>query len=172
MPVPAAGYRMAEGYEGQVASLQCNTTIKGTQDGYFNSSTEYVPFGSFVVEDSTKDPGSLTLPIAGAKLLGVAIFNDRFERQAVDSTGFPPNATIPVMTEGVVYMVAETAINRGDQVFVRHTANATPGQYDRLGRIRNDADGGNAVGIPLTEAKVLDSVQAGELVRLEIRLSL
>ena len=161
-------YQFVRGYEGQVANIQDYRHIGGTQETFVNGSTEFLPFGRVVVRNAA-DPSCLELPSApGQEALGVAILNDRFMAFQDDprSTGYPPNQVTPILRKGVIYMVAETALTRGGALFFRHTENAVPSANEALGRVRADADGGNAEAFAAGTFRVTEDVLAGEIVAI------
>lgn len=55
----------------------------------------------------------------------------------------------PVMTQGRIYVVPETIVTSNSAVYLRVAAN---GANTQLGAFRGDADGGNAILIPTTQA--------------------
>lgn len=169
MPISAARYSMDTAYEGQIASLQNYTHIKGIQDGIVNSQASVLPFGRFVIEKPSGEAGEIQLPSAtGQTLIGVVPFQDRFEKDIDGNSGIPAGQTAGVMVKGIVWVRAEDAMSRGADVYVRHTANVTPGTFEAIGRIRSDADTANADAV--TNVKLLDNVVAGGLARLELDL--
>ncbi|MGL6342717.1 MAG: structural cement protein Gp24 [Waterburya sp.] len=170
MPITSpASYAMERGYEGTIYSISLNQEVIGTQDQFVNATGDYLPFGRFVVEGTTA--GDIVLPSAGTqKILGIAPVNDRFMRKAEGITGYPPRQLVPVVRKGIVLMRAETALTRGGAVFVRHTLNAVAGTWEAKGRVRNNDDTGKAVQI--SNARILDTVSAGEIFRLEIDLAI
>lgn len=169
MPISASQYSMDAAFEGQIASLQNYTHVKGIQDGIVNSQSTLLPFGRFVIEKPAGEPGEIQLPDAtGQTIIGAVPLQDRFEKDTEGNSGIPTGQTAGVMVKGIIWLRAEVAMSRGDSVFVRHTANGTPGTYDAIGRIRNDADTANADA--LDNVKLLDNVVAGGLARLELDL--
>lgn len=173
MPLDFNRYAYVRGYEGQVANIQDYRHIAGTQEGYVNGTSDYIPFGRVVVRNAT-DPNSLELPSAtGQTPLGVAILNDRFMAKSDDPrvTGFPPNQMIPVLKKGVIYMIAEVALAIGDPLFFRHTVSAAPTDFTAIGRVRNDADTATADAFPAGTFRVTEAAAAGEIVAIHFDLS-
>lgn len=172
MPLGFNTYLRPKGFEGQVANIQAYRFIKGTQEEFTNGSGDYIPFGSLVIRDTT-DPTKVTLPEAGETVIGVAILNDRFMAKTDNPrvTGFPPNETVPVLVKGVIYLVAETAVTRNGNLFVRVADEASPAANDRIGRVRADASGGNAEALTAGTYRVLEAAAAGEIVPVEFDLS-
>lgn len=171
MPVSAGQYFQDKGYEGQIASTQWYQYIRGTLEGIANGSDDYLPWGRFVIEKPGGEPGEITLPSAtGQRILGVVPFNDRFMREAKDQTGFPPRQSAAYLAKGVIFLRAETAMTRNGDVYVRHTANAVPLPPEAIGRPRANSDSGKADLLP--GVRVLDTVTAGEIFRLELDLPL
>jgi hypothetical protein len=168
--MPSAGqYFQDKGYEGQIASIQNYHYLRGTLEGITNGSSSYLPWGRFIVAKPGGMAGEIDLPSAtGQKILGVTPFNDRFMRLSKGVTGYPPKQAAVYLAKGVIFLRAETAMTGGGDIYVRHTANTVPGQHEAIGRPRNNADGGKAD--KLNNARVLDTVVAGEIFRLELDL--
>lgn len=59
MPISAGAYQLDPAFEGQIASLQSYTFIKGTQDEVTNSSNALIPFGRFVVAKPSGEAGEI-----------------------------------------------------------------------------------------------------------------
>jgi hypothetical protein len=168
--MPSAGtYFQDKGYEGQVASIQNYHYIRGTLEGITNGSTSYLPWGRFIVAKPGGEAGEIVLPSAtGQKILGVTPFSNRFMRLSKDVTGYPPKQSAVYVAKGVLFLRAETAMTKGGDVYVRHTANTVPLLHEAIGRPRNNADSAKAD--KLNNVRVLDNVAAGEIFRLELDL--
>jgi hypothetical protein len=168
--MPSAGqYFQDKGYEGQIASTQWYQYIRGTLEEVTNGSDSYLPWGRFVVEKPGGGSREIALPSAtGQRILGVTPFSDRFMRLSKEVTGYPPKQSAAYLAKGVIFLRAETAMTRNGDVYVRHTANTVPGQFEAIGRVRNDADSGKAD--LLASVRVLDTVVAGQIFSLELDL--
>lgn len=159
-------YTLDKAYEGQVANIQDYRHIAGTQEFYINGSeTEYIPFGRIVVRDPSDDSKLMLPNAAGQVPIGVAIYNDRFMSQSDNPrmTGIPPLQTMPVLKKGVIYMLAETNIARGANLFFRHSESTIMGEFDAIGRLRADNNNGNAGILPAGTFRITEDVVAGDV---------
>lgn len=77
--------------------------------------------------------------------------------------------TYDIARRGGFYMVAEEPLAIGDSLFVR-VANAAAGTSEGIGRVRNDADGGDAVAISTLCRLESPAAAAGDLVRVYLTL--
>ena len=168
MPLGANPYELVRAYEGQVANVNGFRSIVGTFESFVNAFDGYLPFGRLVIRD-TVDPTKVNLPAAGETIIGVAPLNDRFEALTDDPrvTGYPNDETVPVLNEGTVYMIAETAVTRGGALFVRVADSAAPTSLTAIGRVRNDADTGTAEALPVGTFRVLEDAVAGAIVPIK-----
>lgn len=98
-------------------------------------------------------PGQITVPSGTAfAIQGITWDGDSKTNQTqIPTLGqsdpfqaeFAPGSMVPIMKQGVVYVLPEVNITQGEPVFVRVVAAGT----EQLGALRNDADGGDAVQI-------------------------
>lgn len=161
-------YTSPRGYEGAPAGTTVNFDLRGTLEGFINGDADPLPFGRVVI---TRADGKQGLPSeTGQTVVGVSIALSHYEadKQFQGDTGTPFNYPLTVVKKGIIWMLAETNITKGGDVFFRHTANASPGANESLGRIRADADTAKADAI--TGIKLLEDAVAGSLVRVEIDL--
>lgn len=159
-----------KGFEGQIPNDRVATHIRGTQDEFVNGHSAMIPFGRVV-----RLSGSEVLPLSAdaQTMAGVTVFMNAYEKDANGNSGYPVDSATAIMTEGEIYMVAEEAVTTTDTVFARFLANGSPGAYDGIGRVRNDADNGGATerADAVPNAKFLTSAAAGELVRVYVRFN-
>lgn len=172
MPVTSGQYALEIAYEGQIRSTQNYTFTKGSLEEVTNfSATDYLPYGRFVVRSTDPEAtvGDIELPsTTGQTLIGVTVWSDTDEKLADGTSGYPPKTAAAYLYKGPIAMIAETAMTSGGAIYARHTAN---GALDQRGRVRADADGGNADLVPATEAKVLFDCAAGEICTIELDIS-
>lgn len=151
------------GVEGGIPNSRHNSHIRGTQGELFNASnTTAIPYGRFVQENAE---GGLSPMAPGATAAGITVFNEQYEKSSIVTgvqAGIPPKKPAAILDYGELYVIAEVAVAKGDNVFIRvQNAGAEP---QGIGRVRNDADGSNA------EAEIRASFQeaasAGQLVRV------
>lgn len=134
---------------GQLAYAE--NTKKST--GY---SDAVIPFGRLVSYDSAHE--KVKLPAAATDILdansesrpvaGIAIATLDIENQDTNTLGvnnanvpaYPISNALPILREGDVWVWAEQAVAKTDQVFVRHTASGV----NKPGNFRKDADTANA----------------------------
>jgi len=164
-------YSMAAGFPGQLASYQDYTASKSTLDECINAAIGYLPFGNFVV-GVPGVVGGLNVPTALGQVV-VGLIPIQHNQTGVNGeSGIPPMRPMSYAYKGVYFVTTETPINRGDDVYIRKVDSATPGAYDQRGLIRNDDDGGNAELLSANKDhyRVLDSVVAGEVTRIELDL--
>lgn len=90
---------------------------------------------------------ALIPPDANGVFAGVLIHADTYEpRTQLGDTGVKPGAALNVLKEGACYVYVEDAVTKGQQLFLRHTANGAgkvPGQF------RSDADTAKAIEVPV-----------------------
>lgn len=129
-----------------------------------------IPFGRFVVQD---DQGQdyCRLPyaaadVSGLSALGVAVHTHAIEQAAntANNTGYEFQSSISVLRKGRVYVDVETAVDPGDDVYIRHTVSGST----YLGAFRNDNDSGNATQV--SSARFVSKAGAGETAIVEINL--
>lgn len=167
MPQTDYSLFMPIGQEGQLATGQHFRDIRGTYSELVNGSTVRIPFGRVVVRKPGGQTGELQLPSAtGQTIEGVSYFSNTWEKDENGNAGYPPKAEMAVVKKTVIFMVAEEALAVTDTLYFRHTLNGTPGTYEALGRIRNDAD--TAKCDVFTGAKLVRACSAGEVVPVEV----
>ena len=144
-----------------------NATVLST--GYCAS------FVSFVIPAQSGTGGTATLGVSALTALTIADFRGTVVRQPVKTTlnaasifGYVGNPsvlvtgdyvdgeTVPVMTEGGIWVYAEEAMSDGDPVYIR----IATGSASALGGFRNDADSASCVLVPGAKCK-RDSTGAG-----------
>lgn len=178
MPIGQRAYSQAIAFPGQVMSIQSDTFSHSAQDETVNISGEVIPYGSFVVKDAnTTEVGALSLPsAAGQTIVGIVPIQGYWTRSGRNGNnlggqaGIPSGFNMTYFYKGVFAVVTETAINRGDSVFVRHTNELAPTANQERGRIRNDNAGGNADAL-VGDYRVLDNGTPGSVVRIELSFS-
>lgn len=79
---------------------------------------------------------------------------------------FDSGSMVPIGRRGRWLMIAEDAVTPDDTVFVRFTATGS----EQAGLVRSDADGGDALDAS-SILRFFDSVSAGGLVTIEVRIS-
>ena len=164
MPQTNYDIYMDRGVEGGIPNSRSNCHIGGTQGEYVNGeTTDRLPYGRFV-QEGANDGEFLNLSGAGNTIAGITVFNEAYEKDENGLAGVPPQEPVSLMEDGELYLIAEVAVSKNDPVFTRHTVNASPGEFDDIGRVRNDADGANADAVPTARFK--ESVSAGKLVRV------
>lgn len=173
MPQTDYSVFQARGIEGRIPNDRIVNHIRGTQDEYYNGHTAAIPFGRVIRRDSTDPTKVLPLSADAQTMAGVTIFSDVYEKDASGVAGIPVGRPASIMTEGEVWMIAEEAVTPSDTVFARFLMNGSPGAFDAVGRVRNDADNGGSVerADAVPHAKFLHSAAAGEAVRVYVRFT-
>lgn len=129
-----------------------------------------IPFGRFLVGDGT---GENCKVVTGATVVGdiigvsAANYQTKQASPTVDPTiedGYDPGREVSVYGVGPIDVLTEQAVTPADTVFVRIVAS---GNNTKLGIVRKDADGGNAI-TATTIARFTDSAAAGETVRVKV----
>jgi hypothetical protein len=120
-----------------------------------NNSGAVIPFGRVITLGDTTDiaahpnsymPAKLIASadadasgaLKDGKLLGVALHD---MAHVGSDDGIKDKCMFSALYEGGVNMVTEQAVTPLDPVYVRHTANGSPGANEAVGRVRKDADG-------------------------------
>jgi len=115
-----------------------------------------IPFGVFVSKDLSNSGGFDKLagkvPATGTdittlgSLLGVALCEQTLAQDSsVAVPTWPIKSAMPVMRKGRVWVLSETDVTDGAQIYVRHTAS---GGNTQLGKVRKDADSATAALAP------------------------
>jgi len=126
-----------------------------------------VPFGRLMSVDPDY-PYRAHLPVVAADVTalsavaGITIRNNTVEND--DTEGFALNEEMELLTQGVMWVVAEAAVAVNDSVYVRHIITGT----EVLGVFRGTADASDCSILP--GARFLDTAAAGELTRIEINI--
>lgn len=137
-----------------------------------------IPFGAFVVQSAAASlPGSASAPnVPTAKLPaasgdyfgggGVVLHGHWYDKRLqLGTTGVKPTNLITVMRRGRVWVNAEEALARTDDVYVRYTAAGGL----TVGNFRNDADTSKA--LKLYGCRFLTETTAAGLIVLELDLN-
>lgn len=131
---------------------------------YANGTGAVLPFGLGVVK-GTNSPGvmnglasdiqttaTIVLPSAsGQRFEGITYKTDTYElrntysRDAMARPGYPIGQPVSIVRRGVVAVYIDSAVDRGDPVFLRYSA--TAGGTGIVGCFRNDADTSKAMAI-------------------------
>ena len=122
--------------EGQDADLGLKSIISKLIEG------SDIKFGRAVVRGSDDD--GCTLPSAtGGKFIGVtAATSAGLVNDDEDTNLYSQYSSGNVMDFGEIWVYTEVAVTPGEDVYFRHTAEASP--LDEVGRFRNDSSDGNA----------------------------
>ncbi|MBP0006219.1 MAG: hypothetical protein J7642_21295 [Cyanobacteria bacterium SBC] len=163
------------GIEGQ----RIRTTDDKLHSGV-NAGTAPLPFGSPVQLGTNSGEVLEFLPISdtigGSRLFGVSVasYNDEIVAgvtQTVDGrSAYAPDRPMAVMSEGVVGVVVEEPVTPSDEVYYRYSANT--GTVLGRWRMDDDTDGTNAHAAQIANARFLRSSDAGEVVPLEIGVTI
>jgi hypothetical protein len=108
----------------------------------FVTETDEIAFGTAVARDGTSRTKCKSPDSSGDEIVGLARF-DRSREQFLASGifGYEANAEVCVVRQGRVAVKPEVDVVAGDPVYVRVTAAGA----EKLGALRNDADGGDAI---------------------------
>ena len=143
-------YTSPRGYEGTPAGSIVNFDLRGTLEGFINGDTSPLPFGRVV---ATRADGKQGLPTKlDQTVVGVSLALAHYEAssQFEGNAGTPYNYPLTVAKKAILFMLAETNITKGVDIYFRCISKATPGANDALGRIRNDADALDVTNVALT----------------------
>lgn len=130
-----------------------------------------VEVGLVVVQAATGDRDA-RLPTAGdtaADAVGITVKSTDTQFNTgrdLDGQAFRAGSTMAVLRQGSGWVFAEDTVVVNDPVFFRITAPTLA--TEQIGRVRSDADGGDAVA--LNGARFLTSAGPGELVKVAINL--
>ena len=133
-----------------------------------------IPFGRFLVGDGT---GENCKVVTGATVVGdiIGVSAANYQTQQASPTidptiedGYEPGREVSVYGVGPIDVLTEQAVTPADTVFVRIVAS---GNNTKLGIVRKDADGGNAI-TATTIARFTDSAAAGETARIKLHIPL
>lgn len=110
------------------AGLIADATDYDVRTG-INETDAVIPFGVVVVVDGAGTSGDAVKLAASDSTLALGITADSYTfettKDANGRPGYPDQATVNVVTEGVVLMYSEEAVAVGDEVHVRHTTAST-----------------------------------------------
>lgn len=167
MPILETTLFRQEGFEGKLVYDQRSYSSKiGTNSEHlFTGTQDYVEFGRFLVQTSFNE---WRLPQAGdTDFQGISLAVDYYEKIQLADRSYVhatrKGCPLSILKRGAIYVVAEDDIAAGSPLFVRVVENAVPGAHEALGRVRSDADGGNAVAVDATRVKLVGAAVAGEL---------
>jgi hypothetical protein len=162
MPQTAYTVNPPVAYTGQIANAKnykARTLV--------NTTVAAISPGKFVCRGP--NAGEMALPAAsadvtGGKAMGFVIHQDVKLDTNTARSSVQVNEAGPVMEEGEMFVVCETAFAVGDKPFVRFTVNGllTPGS------IRNDADTARAVEMQF--ARFVNSGIAGEMAHIRFNV--
>ncbi len=85
----------------------------------------------------------LTGEVTGGVVMGISVYDAGREPGGTNGE-YEQYEVVPVLRRGRVWMLAEDAVAEGGAVFVRFTSAGA----EEDGRVRSDADGGDAVALP------------------------
>lgn len=175
MPQTTVQYRQRKWLaEGQYASTGLRT-VEGALQNAYNGNAGVLPFGRLSAMDSTtRQVTTLAGAPASGTLLIIPVYAERYGLSLVElntepnitDIGYPEgdDVLIEYMTTGEIVMYSEVAVEAGDPVFARHTAN---GADDVIGRVRNVDDTGNVIALP-TGFKFAETTTAAGLVAVTV----
>lgn len=136
-------------------------------------SSAEIPLGVFVIRDNSAQPTSskaigVKLPSASTDatiLEGIVTRSQHYGTTAIGTTGLKPGVMMGVETNGCRWMRTEQAVTRGDDVYVRFSAN---GGNTQKGSVRKDADnpGSGATAFLVKGATFESDAGAGKLVKV------
>jgi hypothetical protein len=95
-----------------------------------------ISFGQACVRDGHDD--KVDLPVSAAEVSGGTLgFAIRDSYAPYDADGYNNADPVPVLYEGVMWVLCEEAVTQGQPVYVRHTSDGSSNTV--LGKVRNDA---------------------------------
>jgi len=145
-------------------------TVVGTTNATVSERTgasSTIGYGLLVSIDNDF-PGRAHLPTAAADITtaasvaGITVRSNVVENE--DSEGYQVYDEMECLSQGVIYVEVEAAVDVSDSVYVRHTASGT----EQRGAFRGDADTADASILP--GARFLEAGTAGQIVPVEINL--
>lgn len=141
------------GLEGRLDPLP-GLYIYGTSEGLVNVGSSSIPYGRVVTYQETTYAGGVYLPTSTSQTIaGFSFYQAQYERNARINgvSGIPADYPVELLRkDGILMVVPETTMSKGASLFYRCIAKGTPGTYDGLGRIRNDADNLTITNVALT----------------------
>jgi hypothetical protein len=188
MPITRGQSRLDFAYEGQLAfnSLHNGQVVGSNIAETVNVGTTAIPYGR-VVSKVAGQVGQIRNVAPGdivSNLVGVVPAMGVNERYTVidangiqqEVTGLRPRQNVAVLTNGIIWMVTESAITRGATSLLVRSALNTAGvnPFAGIGRITVSSDGlAGSTYITTTGGQIiaLDTASAGSLVRVAVDFS-
>jgi hypothetical protein len=188
MPITRGQSRLDFAYEGQLAfnSLNNGQVVGSNIAETVNVGTTAIPYGRVVVKIPGQQ-GQIRNLQAGdllPNIVGVVPAMGVNERYTVidangiqqEVTGIRPRQNVAVLTDGIIWMVTESAVTRGNtSLLVRLTLNtAGVNPFAGIGRITVASDGLAGSSYLATNANqfiALDTAPAGSLIRVAVALN-
>ena len=142
-------------------------------ESFRNDDASSIRPGVFLAQGTTNQSAILLVAASGAggKIAGVSINTFSRDPGNVDGSlgtndAYLPDASVPMLTQGSIWVTSESAFAIGDDVYVRHTAN---GGLTTKGAVTSGA--GVTTGCrKLTGARVLQSSSASGVVLLSVNV--
>lgn len=142
------------GLEGRLDPLP-GLYIYGTSEGLVNVGATSIPYGRVVTYQETTYAGGVYLPTSTSQTIaGFSFYQAQYERNTrIDGvSGIPVDYPVELLRKDAILMVVpETTMSKGTSLFYRCIAKGTPGTYEALGRIRNNADNLTITNVALTD---------------------
>lgn len=159
-------------FAGAFAGMIGNEPSGVRVDSFYNGDAGNIPAGIFLAQGTTDQKAILLVAASGAggKIAGVSV--NTFSRDpgntgaslSGSTDAYLPGASLPLLTQGQIWVTSESAFALGDDVYVRHTAN---GGLTQKGAVTSGA--GTTTGCrKLTGARVVYASTAAGVVLLEV----
>lgn len=133
--------RQAEAFAGMIGE---NAVVVNKRTAISEETANSIRFGTMVAQGVAED-GALNIATNADVLKGVAIAGAPFAiDEELDAVGLRPKVAFEVLTRGPIRVVAEAAMNVGNAVHVRATAN---GGNTILGAFRATKDAAHTIDI-------------------------
>ena len=168
MTIPQTAYPFTQerGFEGMLYGL----VKDGQSTRTLTDPNNAIAFGRAIVQGTEDDEGKV-VDATGLVVLGVSQHTHAIEPSQVPNAGdaVPANHPFNVLQQGRIWVVVESAVTAGGDVYVRfQNAGADP---ESNGRFRGDDDGASGDVYQLTSGfRWFTSAAAGELAVLEVNL--
>jgi hypothetical protein len=135
---------------------------------YVNAQAAALPFGVAVVNDSSAR--GVVLPTAADQVFaGVVMHSHDYDnRDLSGALGVPDARMCSVLRKGIIFVLVEEAVSKGDKVFTRIANGVADDTKVQKGAFRKSPDSGTAILLP--GAEYLAAASAGALVEVEINL--
>lgn len=138
-----------------------------------------IPFGRLVAAGTDYGPGGIPvidLPAGSdSAIYGVIVASDAVEQPIGDDNmrGYPSNKVVPVLTKGVVNVIAESDVTPQDPVYSRIALDPDPTapEYQGVGRFTAEPDGTNTIG-PFESLRFISEAEPGQCVGLEVGVTI